>query len=228
MQKQNKIMIFDMDGVILDSEPLHQNAREILYKKYKIYSTENHPNPVGKSSSGFWELVAKRNGRIWDSDQMEKEQYDLVAEQVRNNNQVKSKGLKELLCWCVQNGWLIGLASSSTRRLVEQILEALHIRQYFDVIVCGDEVKNKKSAPDIYEKVLKLAGVNRNNAFAVEDSDTGIAAAKRAGIFCYGYRNKSSGQQKLSEADEVIDHLKEIMEKKENVRRFKTKGLGGK
>ena len=228
MQKQNKIMIFDMDGVILDSEPLHQNAREILYKKYGIYNIENLPDPVGKSSSGFWEIVGKRNDRIWDSDQMEKEQYDLVAEQVRNNDQVKSEGLEELLCWCVQNGWLIGLASSSTRRLVEQILEALHIQKYFDVIVCGDEVQNKKPAPDIYEKVLRLADVSQDNAFAVEDSDTGITAAKKAEIFCYGYRNKSSGQQSLSGADEVINHLKEIMEKTENVRRFKTKGLGGK
>ena len=104
-----------------------------------------------------------------------------------------------MLCWCVQNGWLIGLASSSTRRLVEQILNSLKIKKYFDVIVCGDEVINKKPAPDIYEKVLNLAGLKQNKAIAVEDSETGIKAAKAAGIFCYGYRNKSSGNQDLSD-----------------------------
>ena len=119
-----------------------------------------------------------------------------------------------MLCWCVQNGWLIGLASSSTRRLVEQILNSLKIKKYFDVIVCGDEVINKKPAPDIYEKVLNLAGLKQNKAIAVDDSETGIKAAKAAGIFCYGYRNKSSGNQDLSSADGVIRNLKEIIEKR--------------
>lgn len=223
-----KIIIFDMDGVILDSEPLHQNAREIMYKKYGIYDIENLPDPVGKSSGGFWELVRKKNDRTWNSEQMEKEQYDLVAEQVRNNRQVKSEGLEEILRWCGQNAWMIGLASSSTRRLVGQILDILQVREYFDVIVCGDEVKNKKLAPDIYDKVLNLAGVKQNNAIAVEDSDTGIRAAKAAGIFCYGYRNRSSGLQNLSSADAVIHNLKEIMEKNGNAGKFKTKGLEGK
>lgn len=206
-------MIFDMDGVILDSEPLHQKAREIMYEKYKIHDTGNLPDPVGKSSSGFWELVRERNGRIWNSEEMEIEQYDLVAEQVKNNIEVKSEGLDEVLCWCVQNNWLIGLASSSTRRLAEQILDFLEIKEYFGVIVCGDEVKNKKPAPDIYEKVLNMAGINQSMAIAVEDSDTGIKAAKAAGIFCYGYRNRSSGKQNLSKADTVINNLKEIMGK---------------
>lgn len=211
---QNRIIIFDMDGVILDSEPLHQNAREMMYKKYEIYDTEYLPNPVGKSSSDFWEFIRKQNDKVWNSEQMEREQYDLVAEQVKNNVQVKSEGLEEVLCWCVQNDWFIGLASSSTRRLVEQILNSLKIKKYFDVIVCGDEVKNKKPAPDIYEKVLNLAGLKQNKAIAVEDSETGIKAAQAAGIFCYGYRNKSSGNQNLSSADEVISNLKEIIERK--------------
>ena len=92
-------------------------------------------------------------------------------------------------------------------------MDLLQIRKYFDVIVCGDEVEHKKPAPDIYEKVLELAEISGSNAFAVEDSETGIAAAKQAGIFCYGYRNSSSGQQNLSGANDIINNLKDIIEK---------------
>lgn len=64
---QNRIIIFDMDGVILDSEPLHQNAREMMYKKYGIYDTEYLPDPVGKSSSDFWKFIRKKNDKVWKS-----------------------------------------------------------------------------------------------------------------------------------------------------------------
>ena len=212
MKIQDKILIFDMDGVILDSEPLHQNAREIMYKKYGICPDDSFPDPVGKSSSGFWEMVGKKYGFVWDADKMEEEQYLLVAEQVKNNQVEPSAGLKEVLIWSKKNHIHIGLASSSTRMLVDKILELLDIREYFDVVVSGDEVEHKKPAPDVYEKVLKIAGFTPDNAMAVEDSSTGIEAAKAAGIYCFGYKNQTSGSQNLSKSDSVVMELKKIME----------------
>lgn len=208
----DRILILDMDGVILDSEPLHQNAREMMYQKYGIRKDENLPDPVGKSSSGFWEMIREKNGRFWDSNRMEEEQYFLVAEQVRDRNVSPSEGLPELLDWCKCNGWKIGLASSSSCVLIDRILKLLHLKESFDVTVAGDEVENKKPAPDVYERVLSLSGIDRKNAIAIEDSSTGIKAANQAGIYCYGYQNETSGKQDLSMADKVIDHISEAME----------------
>lgn len=212
MNKNNKTLIFDMDGVILDSEPLHQNAREMMYKKYHIQLDDSFPDPVGKSSSGFWELVKLKYNRNWKSEEMEAEQYSLVGEQVRDHHISATEGLKDVLDWAKERGCKVGLASSSTRMLVECILNLLEIEQYFDVVVCGDEVEQKKPAPDVYQTALKYLKEEPSNAVAVEDSSTGIQAAKSAGLFCYGYRNQSSGEQDLSQADKIINNLGEILE----------------
>ena len=69
----------------------------------------------------------------------------------------------------------------------------------------------KKPAPDVYQRVLEMAGVRAGNAAAVEDTHTGMQAAKNAGIYCYGYKNPSSGEQDMEAADKIIEKLTEIM-----------------
>ena len=104
----------------------------------------------------------------------------------------------------------IGLASSSTRPLVDETLSLLNIKQYFDCVVSGDEIPRKKPAPDIYLRVLELTGISAENAVAVEDTKAGTIAARDAGIFCYGYVNPTSGEQDLSNAATTIFHLREL------------------
>ena len=207
-----KIIIFDMDGVILDSEPLHENARQMMFRSFGIVPDENFPNPVGKSSSGFWRTVSGLCGLDQDAYALEAEQYRLVAVQIKENHVPVSDGLMDILEWAKAHGVKIGLASSSTRVLVDETLDMLGIRRYFDVTVSGDEVIKKKPAPYPYLKVLELAGCASEEAVAVEDSNSGIQAAKNAGIFCYGYDNPTSGDQDLSNADQVIKNLREILQ----------------
>ncbi len=205
MNGEDKILIFDMDGVVLDSEPLHQRARELMYEKYGVKPLECFPDPIGKSSCLFWETVADICGMTWDSKRMEDEQFALVAEQVETGHVPVTDGLLEVLKRAKEKGIKTGLATSSDRVMVERVLRALGIIQYFDVIVTGDEVANKKPFPDVYERVLEIAGVRPGQAVAVEDSTAGVEAAKSAGIYCYGYRNETSGEQDLGKADRVIN-----------------------
>jgi len=205
-----KMLIFDMDGVILDSEPLHQEARELMYAEYGIKTDNTLPDPVGKSSSGFWRLVGEKYGFSFDADAMEAEQYSLVAMLAEKKHTEPNSGLINILELAKVNGIKTGVASSSSRQLVSRILDLLGIQQYFDVVVCGDEIANKKPAPDVYKKVLELAGASPCDAVAIEDSDAGIKAAKSAGIYCYGYKNNTSGNQSLLEADKIITRLADI------------------
>ncbi len=214
MNSQCKIIIFDMDGVVLDSEPLHEIARQMMYEKYGIIPDDSFPDPVGKSARGFWQIVGEKYNRTWNNYDMEEEQFRLVAEQVENHDVPPTKGLIPVIEWAKERGIKIGLASSSARMLVDRVLAALDIKKYFDVVVSGDEVENKKPAPDLYEKVLRLAGFTPEEAVAVEDSTTGVGAAKNAGIYCHGYRNETSGEQDLSKADKVIESLTELMDKR--------------
>lgn len=210
-----KMLIFDMDGVILDSEPLHQRARELVCEKYGIeVNEEDLPNPVGKSSSEFYSIIFEITGtKGLNPDKLEAEQFELVGRLARENNVPCNDGLIELLSWCQDNDILIGLASSSNRHLVDDILDALGIADYFSYTVSGEEIASKKPAPDVYNKVLSLAGVSAADACAVEDSAAGIAAAKAAGIYCFGYNNPTSKGQNQSEADCIIDNLIQVISK---------------
>ncbi len=213
MDKSNiKLLIFDMDGVILDSEPLHENARQMMFQRFGIVPDETFPDPVGNSSSGFWREVIKKCGIEGEPYALEKEQYRLVAKQVEENHIPPSEGLPKLLMWAKRNDVKVGLASSSTRVLVDDALRLLNISEYFDYTVSGDEVAVKKPAPDVYLKVLEMAGILSENAIAVEDTHTGVTAAKNAGIFCYGYKNTTSGPQDLASADAIIQNLVEIID----------------
>lgn len=210
-KKDLKIIIFDMDGVILDSEPLHENARQMMFREFGIVPDDTFPDPVGKSSSGFWRKIIELCGIEGEPYALEKEQYRLVAKQIEENHIPPSDGLKEVLAWAKAHGVKIGLASSSTRVLVDDALRLLGVDEAFDYTVSGDEIKAKKPAPDAYLKVLELSGFSAENAVAIEDSCAGVTAAKNAGVFCFGYRNATSGEQNIDAADKIIENLKEIL-----------------
>lgn len=212
MDKDLKIIIFDMDGVVLDSEPLHENARQIMFKELGIVPDETFPEAVGKSSAGFWRQIIELCKIEGEPYALEARQYALVAQQIEENHVQPSVGFLDIVNWAKENGVKVGLASSSTRILVNDSLRLLGVKDYFDYTVSGNEIAKKKPAPDSYLKVLELAGFKPENAIAIEDSSSGVAAAKNAEIFCFGYHNVTSGEQDLSKADKIIDSLTEIMD----------------
>lgn len=207
-----KIIIFDMDGVVLDSEPLHEAARQRMFQKMQIMPIESFPSPVGNSASGFWKQVLAFCNLSGDPDALEIDQYRLVAELIEENHVEPSDGLLEVFHWAKSNGMKIALASSSSRVLVDETLRLLKIQHYFDCTVAGDEIETKKPAPDVYLKVLEKTGFSADQAVAVEDSRSGTISAKKAGIYCYGYSNPTSGEQDLQNAGKIIYHLREIIE----------------
>lgn len=209
--EMKRAIIFDMDGVILNSEPLHEKVRQQMFCEMNIVLDDTFPDPVGKATDEFWELILKKLERAGDSQEKSKEHYRRVAELVEQEQVGPSEGLIEVLEWAKKNQIKIGIASSSLRYLVDSVLRILEIDQYFDCTVAGDEVQRKKPAPDIYKKALSQLGIQPEDAIAVEDSKSGIEAAKAAGIFCFGYQNPTSGEQNLQQADCRIKQLNEIV-----------------
>lgn len=212
MSKDLKIIIFDMDGVVLDSEPLHENARQIMFKELCIVPDETFPEAVGKSSAGFWREIIELCNIKGDPYALETRQYALVAQQIEENHVKPSVGFREIVDWAQENDVKVGLASTSTRVLIEDSLRLLGVRADFDYTVSGNEIAKKKPAPDSYLKVLELSGYTAEDAIAIEDSTAGVGAAKNAGIFCFGYHNVTSGEQDLSKADKIVDSLLEVLD----------------
>ena len=210
--KDISLIIFDMDGVVLNSEPFHEIARQAMFRRLGIIEEEDFPEPVGTSASGYWRKVLARVGQTGDPVALQQEQYQRVEDQIRENHLGPSDGLLDVFEWAREKGMKIGLASSSTQPLVDHTLDLVGVRKYFDYIVAGDQVHHKKPDPEIYRKVMEQAGKKPEETIAVEDTAAGIASARGAGIFCFGYENETSGPQDLSGASRKIRNLREIME----------------
>ena len=203
-----KLVIFDMDGVIYSSEHLNDEARSLLLKQYNI--PYDIMDVAGKSHREIWDpLIAEF--KLSDSQpEIERKQDQLVLEMVKQRNLPLCPGVQEVLDELRNRGIRIALASSSARWLVNNVLEHYDIKNMFYSIITGDDVRRSKPDPEIYLATLDKCMCLPQDALAIEDSDSGQAAAVAAGIKCIGYINPTSGNQQLSESIARIDDMKMI------------------
>ena len=120
-------------------------------------------------------------------------------------------GIKELLRFLKENGYQIGLASSTRYEVVRQQLEDAGILPYFETLTCGDMVKKSKPEPDIFIKAAEALGVEPANCIVIEDSYNGIRAANRAGMFPIMVPDMIAPDEEMRElAKEIFRDLDEV------------------
>jgi HAD superfamily hydrolase (TIGR01509 family) len=210
-----KAVIFDLDGVLIDSEPLHCMADNQLLKDLGVDTPEKYFDRfTGWTDSAMWAAI-KADYLINESiDELKAMQVPIKLKLLRETDLKAIAGTLELLEEIKGNNIPIAIASSSPRPFIEAVVEKIGIRQYFAIIVSGEEVERSKPEPDIFLKAARLLNVKPSGCLVVEDSRSGTIAAKNAGMMCIGYRNVNSGNQDLSEADFIVDDIKEIEIKK--------------
>lgn len=205
-----KMLVFDMDGVLLDSEPLHASSMHRILRENGVTEMPDASLTVGKSSYIIWTNLQAKYGLPGTPATLLNQQYTYLLEEMDARNVPVSEGLVDLLQECKEKGMLLGVASSSNRVLVDGTLKHLGIGSCFDVTVAGDEIPEKKPNPAVYLKAIEKVGVRPEEALAIEDSETGLLAASRAGIPAVGYRNPTSGNQDLSNSIGIVDRLTEV------------------
>lgn len=206
-----KAVIFDMDGVIVDSE--------FVYMKYLLdFAREKNPavtmeqlNPmVGLSRKDSWSVMeqAVNNGETWEELQEEFKIRDIYS-QVNYREIFRPEALttaKELN----RRGYLVALASSTGPKLIARIVEETGMRPEFHLIVSGGQFKQSKPNPEIYHYTAAALCVPEEECFVVEDSTVGIQAAKRAGMTVAALRDDRFGFDQ-SLADHSIGNIAEIL-----------------
>jgi HAD superfamily hydrolase (TIGR01509 family) len=210
--KQLKMIVFDLDGVILDSEPLHEHAKIRILKEHGITEKVDLSFSVGQPNKMLWHMMINRFHINKSEEALEKLQYEYILEEIKDKQIPTSIGLMELLQYLKNNEIKIGLASSSDRFYVDAILKYYNILDYFEYIVAGDEVKRKKPEPDIYLKIMELSQLKANEVNAIEDSYAGSKAATQAGLKCIGYHNPTSGNQDLSNCYLKINEMSQVVD----------------
>ncbi|MBM7841299.1 HAD superfamily hydrolase (TIGR01509 family) [Alkalihalobacillus xiaoxiensis] len=204
--------IFDMDGVIIDSQPLHFDVEVALCKKYGIeLETGELESYVGMRSEDVWAQIKERHGASFDVRAIYEESNSAKLTYLKESNLGPIAGINDLLQQLKANQYRIGLASSSPRVFIESVLSTFQIDSYFDIVVSGEEVDYGKPAPDIYLAAANELGVSPVSCTVLEDAAQGIQSAKSANMTVIGYRNLHSGNQDLSKADFQVDSINQII-----------------
>ena len=181
-----KALIFDMDGVIIDSEPgsMEQILAFVRSKRPEVTRKELY-QIVGRTSRDVWTRIAGVIG--WDKDWLAtrteyREVWQPAHPHTVNYHEIFQPAALDILKWAREKGMRTAVASSTAYEKVKTILTQVGVAPYLDVIVSGEQFKESKPNPEIYLKTAQLLGALPKECIAIEDSTVGITAAHRAGV----------------------------------------------
>lgn len=195
-------VIFDMDGVLVDSEPLYmQVERQSFARHGVVLAPAEQDKFVGTSQRQMWQAIKQEYGLAPELESLIADHQQAVLAALRQQPLLAMPGAATLLAALAAAGTPCALASSSPRALVETMLETIGLAACFQHTVCGDEVRLSKPEPEIFLRAADRLGVAPVNCLVIEDSQHGVTAAKAAGMYCIGLHNPNSGNQSLAAAD---------------------------
>ncbi len=208
---QFKAVIFDMDGVIIDSEPIHYKANKRIYDKLGIKVSETeYQSFIGLSNTNMWTILKEKHSLNESIEELKELQLKENLTYLIHNQEEPIPGIESFLEVLKKKDLKIALASSSPDEYIKKVLENLNLKDYFEVAISGELFKRGKPYPDIYLHTAKLLGVKPEECVVIEDSQNGVKAAKGAGMITIGFDNVNSGNQDLSEADMVVASLEKL------------------
>jgi HAD superfamily hydrolase (TIGR01509 family) len=204
-----RAVVFDMDGLLLDTELLWHHAEVELFMRHGAeFSWDDKMAVIGSSFDFTADYFADRLGLPRDRGAgLVGEMMELMHEHLRE--QVDGRPGAVELVERLRGRTRLGLASNSPRQLVDAALATARIGDAFDAIVTSDDVEHSKPAPDLYLLACERLGVAPADALALEDSPSGIASAKAAGLTCIAV--PQFAETDVSAADRVIDSLEELL-----------------
>ena len=205
-------VIFDMDGVIVDTEPVHRYAYFKQFAELNIDVTEEmFASCTGLSTRNTFQ-------KLKEIFTIELEVEDLIQrKRTIFNDAFDSKadlelldGVEVLIKNLHQGGIQLILASSASKVTISRVFNRFKLHDYFTHLVSGEDFPKSKPHPAIFEHAASLSIAPMENCLIIEDSTNGVKAAKAAGIYCIGYNSIHSKLQDLSLADFVIDNFNQL------------------
>lgn len=205
-------VIFDMDGVIIDSELIHQGVELKLFRELGLnISAEEHNLYVGTPNRDMWKDFAGRYNLRRSVEDLIKLNRKRYMEHLLSLPDIKPiPGVVDLIDEIHKTGLKVALASSSSVEEIRTVLKLFRLDTSFHEVVSGDYVEKGKPSPDIFILTAERLGLKPEECVVIEDSKNGVSAAKTAGMKCVGFYNPNSRNQDLSQADIVINSFNEL------------------
>ena len=206
----SRALIFDMDGVLVDSEPLHLLAYQTAFGEYGITYTEaDNQEFLGRKDHDCAQTIVNRFQLPVSASQLLHRKEAVLASLLKERS-VARPGVEKILSGARALGIRLGVASMATTGAIDLVLETLGIRQYFQTLTSGDEIKNGKPAPDIFLLAARRLSASPADCLVIEDTINGIRAAKSAGMQCVAIPCQATRYQDHSEADLRLNSLSEL------------------
>jgi HAD superfamily hydrolase (TIGR01509 family) len=213
---QTQAVIFDLDGLLVDTEPLHRRVFNATLARhgfvYEIQDEEFGCEFVGISQRENSEYLIARFGIRASADELTRDhraEYERIIADPKNL--MLMPGAAILIDELQRRGAAMAIASGSPRSQVEAILRGLGVAALFRAIVTGSDVMNGKPAPDVYLRACAELRVDAARCVALEDSAAGAAAAKAAGVRVIVVPNRYTRHQDLARADARVEDLAQVV-----------------
>ena len=208
-----KAVLFDMDGVIVDTEPLHRKAYFKMFEEVNIDVSETlYDSFTGQATLPICRTLCQ-HFKLSDTPEYlvstKRKHFKYLFENDSELNLLD--GVHDLIRDYHSNGLTLVLASSASMLNINRIFERFDLDKYFKAKISGADLKASKPHPEIFLKAAELAGEHTDHCMVIEDSTNGIEAAKAANIYCVGFKSPHSANQDYSKADRVITSFDEII-----------------
>lgn len=200
---------FDLDGLLVDTEPIWMDAKEVLFERYGIgFDAADHSAVFGTSEAQSAAYFTRRMGLPEsDTERIRLEYLEIVTQKLDTDIPVQP-GARELIA-SLRGRVPIALATNTRRPIVEMVLERVGLAGSFDALATSDETQ-PKPAPHLYLLACQRLGIAPGSAVGLEDSPTGVRAVKAAGMYCIAV--PSAPDTDVSPADEIIGSLLDLID----------------
>lgn len=206
-----KAVIFDMDGVIIDSEPMHAKAGVLALKKCGVDITTDYCYGfIGTTTYCMCQKMIRDFHLQTTAEELFEANQEMKHYLLNTEGYPVIPYVTDLIKDLHSHGVKLIIASSSPAEAIEYVRKTLSLESYFDGYVSGMNVSNPKPAPDIFLAAAKQLGVTPSECVVIEDSTNGVLAADAAGMTCIGYVNPNSGKQDLSKASVLVEGFDEV------------------
>tara|TARA_B110000046_G_scaffold79525_1_gene87533 strand:+ start:717 stop:1376 length:660 start_codon:yes stop_codon:yes gene_type:complete len=207
-----KAVLFDMDGVIVDTEPLHHKAYKMMFDDVGITVSDTmYRSFTGQSTRSICEFLCKHFDLMLEPIVLEKGKRAHFTKLFFEDPDLKLlDGVEDLIKNYHSNGLTLVVASSASMFTINNVMKRFNLDLYFKDKLSGADLKASKPHPEIFINAAKAAGVSSSECFVIEDSTNGIIAAKDANIFCIAYKSVHSKGQDYTRADLLVSDYKDI------------------
>jgi beta-phosphoglucomutase len=210
MNNHDKAIIFDMDGTLIDSEPLHLLAYQAVLSRYDLgYSEKDNRDFLGRKDIDVCKALIAQHKLELSPQQLIAIKEELVKDLLRQSAAPRDGVLKVLRAGQARS-LPMAVASSATLPTIEFVVDILNIREFFQTLTSGDEVAHGKPAPDVFLLAAKRLNVKPSNCLVIEDTLNGIRAAKAAEMQCIAIPCDATKHEDHSQADAVLASLEKF------------------